>query len=215
MGAAVVDVEALDREQRAARARAVAIAVGARPRPSVLASHVDRLHLRVVLDLVGRAGLQHAAVVHHRHARRRRASRCRGRARSARSSCAAAASASSATSSRRSAGESPAAGSSNRIRRGAPASAMPISSWRCWPCARLATRSSAMCEQARALEQVVGRDASRHGAAPRAPEAEAAAGDAAHREEQVVAHRQVAKQQRRLVGAPQALADALVRRQRR
>ena len=27
-----------------------------------------------------------------------------------------------------------AAGSSNRIRRGAPASAMPISSCRCWPC---------------------------------------------------------------------------------
>ena len=31
----------------------------------MLASHVDRLHLRVAFDLVGRAVAQHATVVHH------------------------------------------------------------------------------------------------------------------------------------------------------
>ena len=76
--------------------------------------------------------------------------------------------ASSATSSRRSAGDRPAAGSSNRIRRGAPASAMPISSWRCWPCARSATRVVGDVRQARALEQVVGGARSRHGRGRRA-----------------------------------------------
>src|SRR5262245_47050401 len=49
------------------------------------------------------------------------------------------------TSSRRSAGERPAAGSSNKISRGAPASAMPISSWRCSPWDSDATGVSAMC----------------------------------------------------------------------
>src|SRR4030095_11473075 len=66
--------------------------------------------------------------------------------------------------------------------------------------------------KARAIEQVVGREGRRMAAA-RAPEAEAAAGHAADREVEVVAHREVAKQQRRLVGAPEALSDALVRRQ--
>jgi hypothetical protein len=55
--------------------------------------------------------------------------------------------------------------------------------------------------KARAVEQVVGRDA-RGMARPRAPEAEAPARDAAHGEVEVVAHRQVAEQQRGLVGAP-------------
>ena len=40
-------------------------------------------------------------------------------------------------------GDGPAAGSSNRISRGAPASAMPISSCRCWPWASAATGWSA------------------------------------------------------------------------
>ena len=66
--------------------------------------------------------------------------------------------------------------------------------------------------QACAFEQVAGGHGRRMACA-RAQEAEAAVGDAAHREEQVVAHREVAKQQRRLVGAPQPFADALVRRQ--
>ena len=70
-----------------------------------------------------------------------------------------------------------------------------------------------MCVRRDALEQFVGRRARGMRCAPRTQEAEAAAGDAAHGEEEVVAHRQVAEQQRGLVGAPQALADALVRRQ--
>jgi hypothetical protein len=119
---------------------------------------------------------------------------------------------SSATSSRRSAGDRPAAGSSNRISRGAPASAMPISSWRCCPCARLATTSPAMCvSRARSSSSSVARWLACDGT--RAAAAEAPVAHAAHRQEQVVAHRQLAEQQRRLVGAPQPLADALVRRQ--
>jgi hypothetical protein len=66
--------------------------------------------------------------------------------------------------------------------------------------------------ETRALEEVVGGD--RRGMARAgAPEAEAPVADAADREIEVVAHREVAKQQRRLVGAPEALPDALVRRQ--
>ena len=67
--------------------------------------------------------------------------------------------------------------------------------------------------EAGALEQVVRWPRCDAWRARGRPQAEAAAGDAAHREEEVVAHRQVAKQQRGLVGAAQALADALVRRQ--
>ena len=119
--------------------------------------------------------------------------------------------ASSATSSRRSPGDRPAAGSSNRMSRGAPASAMPISSWRCWPCDRLDTRLLRHGLQAHALEQLVGRQARRvRGARP--AEVETPARHAAHGEEQIVPDREVAEQQRRLVGAPQAHADAVVGR---
>ena len=50
--------------------------------------------------------------------------------------------------------------------------------------------------------------------ARRPEEAEAVAGDAAHRQEEVVAHREVAEQERGLVRASQPHADALVGRQR-
>ena len=119
--------------------------------------------------------------------------------------------ASSATSSRRSPGDRPAAGSSNRISRGAPASAMPISSWRCWPCDRLDTRRCATdCRRTRSSSSSV---ASARGVRRARPaEVEAAARDAAHGEEEIVPDREVAEQQRRLVGAPQSHADAVVGR---
>ena len=60
-----------------------------------------------------------------------------------------------------------------------------------------------------ALEQRLRRLAPR-----RSEDAVAVARDAAHREEQVVPHREVAEQERGLVGAAQPHADALVRRQR-
>ena len=50
--------------------------------------------------------------------------------------------------SRRSVGDRPAAGSSNRMKRGAPASASAISSWRCWPWLSVADQSSRGCVRA-------------------------------------------------------------------
>ena len=154
--AAVVDVEAIDHQDRAARLARRHQRIARTTAASVLAPHVDRLHLRVVLDL---------ARACRSSARGRCASRSRARPRlSAMSrSCSistklmcAGSEFSSATSSRRSAGDSPAAGSSNRIRRGAPASAMPISSWRCWPCDEARHRLVGDVREAHALEQVVG-----------------------------------------------------------
>ena len=118
---------------------------------------------------------------------------------------------SSATSSRRSPGDRPAAGSSNRIRRGAPANAMPISSWRCWPCDRSTPGARATdCRRTRSSSSSVASARGMRRAWPE--EVEAPARYAAHGEEKIVADRQVAEQQRRLIGASQSHADALVGR---
>ena len=125
--------------------------------------------------------------------------------------CARAATRSSATSSRRSAGDRPAAGSSNRISRGAPASAMPISSWRCWPCDRLATSSSATCVRRTRSSS------SRVAVAPHGP-ARGRSRRSGRRVTPRTARNRLSRTTgrgtaARLVGAPQAPADALVRRQ--
>ena len=92
---------------------------------------------------------------------------------------------SSATSSRRSAGERPAAGSSNRIRRGAPASAMPISSCRCWPCDRLDTsRRATDCRRTRSSSSSVA--IARGMRRARRRKSKSAARHAAHGEEKIV-----------------------------
>ena len=121
--AAVVDVEAAHFEDRPVRS-------AAQPCPP---PRYKLLHLGVGLDLLRLAFLEDAAVVHHRHALDHAqrdvhvvldddiADVRRQRGRGSRSTRAAP----SAT--------SPAAGSSNRMKRGAPASASAISSWRCWP----------------------------------------------------------------------------------
>jgi hypothetical protein len=62
-----------------------------------------------------------------------------------------------------------------------------------------------------ALEEVAG-GRPRGVVGPRAEQREAPAGDAAHSQEHVVLHRQLAEQQRGLIGAAQALADPVVRR---
>jgi hypothetical protein len=67
--------------------------------------------------------------------------------------------------------------------------------------------------QPHTVQDVVGGQLGRMPGA-RTPEAEAVVAHAAHGQEQVVAHAQFLEQQRRLVGAPQPLADAFIRLQR-
>ena len=115
-------------------------------------------------------------------------------------------------SSARSVGERPAAGSSNRMKRGAPASASAISSWRCWPW--LSSRDELVLHvgQVHGLHEVLGR-LHQPVVAARAQQREAPARDAAAGEIDVVDHRQAGEQRRDLIGAAQAAPDALVRRE--
>ena len=206
MGAAVVDVEVLDREHRAGR-RAMQAISACRPCRSPAPRRRSR-------SRPGVPCLQHAAVVHHGHALDHAQRDVEVVLDQHEAHVRAAATSSSATSSR-ALGRRQARGrlvEQDQARRAGQRHAdleLALLAVRQVGDDRLvgdvragATRSSRSCVATATRGRA------------RAAEAEAAAGDAAHREEQVVAHRQVAEQQRGLVGAPQALADALVGRQR-
>ncbi len=115
---------------------------------------------------------------------------------------------SSATSSRRSAGDRPGGGlvEQDQTRRAGQRHAdLQLA---LLAMSQVAHQFAGQMVHAHAVQDVVGgplRRMRRSGA----QEAEAPAGDAAHGQEQVVAHAQFLEQQRRLVGAPQPLADAL------
>ena len=91
---------------------------------------------------------------------------------------------------------------------------MPISSWRCWPWLSIGDRLVRDAVEMDAMHDALGR--SERGVVARAAAAgEAAARHAAAREKEIVEDAEAAEQQGNLVGAPQAAADALVRRQGR
>ena len=117
------------------------------------------------------------------------------------------------TRSRRSAGERPAAGSSNRMNLGAPVSDKAISSCRCWPWLSVET----------GVQNIVEMDAARDGlglgpgrvACSWPQKRQAAAGDAAASDKDAIDDCEPREQLTDLIGAPQTSADPLVDGERR
>ena len=119
-----------------------------------------------------------------------------------------------ATRSRRSVGDRPAAGSSNRMKRGAPDSASAISSWRCWPWLSIGDRR---LQDVVEMDGVSDRSRLRHRRVllRRPQQREAMARNAAAGDENAVDDRQAAEQLADLIGPAQAAPDPFLDRESR